>query len=158
VTRHSSRGTSNFNNLKQIVRELAEAQSPKRKEPHPFYMPVIINPMKLPNIERAFIRPEKITQYLLSENHSVGQYKARFFLGFGFSLPSWQQLETALLQQASQYEVAQMEATPFGVSYAIDGSLPTPDGRNPQVRTVWFIETGQTAPYFITAHPLKRVR
>jgi hypothetical protein len=114
--------------------------------------------MKLPNIESAFIRPEKITQYLLSENHPVGRHKAKFFLGFGFTLLSWRQLETALLQQASQYEVAQVEATSFGVSYAIDGPLPTPDGRDPQVRTVWFMETGQTAPYFITAHPLKRAR
>ena len=114
--------------------------------------------MKLPNLERAFVRPEKITRYLLSEDHPVGRYKAMFFLGFGFSLSSWQQLETALLQHASQYEVAQVETTPFGVSYAMDGPLLTPDGQTPQVRTVWFMETGQNAPYFITAHPLKRVR
>ncbi len=112
--------------------------------------------MKLPNIERAFIRPEKITQYLLSETHPVGRHKAKFFLGFGFSLSSWRQLETAFLQQVARYEVAQAETTLFGVSYAIDGTLLTPDGRTPQVRTVWFIETGQTAPYFVTAHPLKR--
>jgi hypothetical protein len=114
--------------------------------------------MKLPNLERAFVRPEKITRYLLSEDHPVGRHKARFFLGFRFSLSSWQRLETALLQHASQYEVAQVETTPFSVSYAIDGPLLTPDRRNPQVKTVWFMETGQNAPYFITAHPLKRAR
>ena len=114
--------------------------------------------MKLPNLERAFVRPEKITRYLLSEDHPVGRHKARFFLGFGFSLSSWRRLETALLQHASQYEVAQVETTPFGVSYAMDGPLLTPDGRHPQVKTVWFVETGQDTPYFVTAHPLKRTR
>lgn len=112
--------------------------------------------MKLPNLERAFVRPEKITQYLLSENHPVGRHKVKFFLSFGFSSSSWRRLEIALLTHAKQHEVAQVQATPFGVSYAIDGPLPTPDGRAHQVRTVWFVETGQTAPYFVTAHPLKR--
>jgi hypothetical protein len=116
----------------------------------------IMDFMKLPDLERAFVRPEKITQYLLSENHPVGRHKAKFFSNFGFSLSSWRQLETALLNHARQHEVVQMEATPFGFSYAIDGPLPTPDGRAPQVRTVWFVETSQTAPYFVTAHPVKR--
>jgi len=57
--------------------------------------------MKLPNLERAFVRPEKITRYLLSVDHPVGRHKARFFIDFGFSLSFWQQLETALLQGIS---------------------------------------------------------
>lgn len=114
--------------------------------------------MKLPNLENAFVRPEKITQYLLSENHPVGRHKAKFFLSFGFSLSFWRQLETALLQHAARHEVAQIETTPFGVSYVIDGLLLTPDERAPPVRTVWFIEIGQTTPYFVTAHPLKRAK
>ena len=111
--------------------------------------------MKLPNIENAFIRPEKITKYLLSNNHPDGQYKARFFCSFGFSLAAWQKLETALLQHAFQHEIAQKKTTPFGVSYTIEGYLQTPNGRFPEVRSVWFIETGQITPYFVTAYPLK---
>lgn len=114
--------------------------------------------MKLPNPDRAFVRTRKITHYLLSESHPVGRHKAKFFRGFGFSLLSWRRLETALLEHAARYEVAQVEKTPFGFSYAIDGPLLTPDERNPQVRTVWFIENGQTIPYFITAHPVKRAQ
>jgi hypothetical protein len=118
----------------------------------------IIGFMKLPDLERAFVRPEKITRYLLSENHPVGRHKARFFSSFGFSLSSWRQLETALLNHATQHEVAQVEATPFGTAYTVDGPLPAPDGRAPQVRTVWFAETSQTAPYFVTAYPITRAR
>lgn len=114
--------------------------------------------MKLPYLERAFVRPEKITRYLLSEDHPVGRHKAKFFSNFGFSLLSWRQLETALLDHAALHEVAEVEETSFGVSYMINGPLPTPDGHAPQVRTVWFVETGQTSPYFVTAYPIKRAK
>jgi hypothetical protein len=122
------------------------------------FVGAIIGFMKLPDLERAFVRPEKITRYLFSEAHPVGRHKARFFSSFGFSSSSWRQLETALLGHAAQHEVAQVETTPFGIAYAVDGPLPTPDGRAPQVRTVWFVETGQTAPYFVTAYPIRRAR
>lgn len=123
-----------------------------------FFAGTIIGFMKLPDLERAFVRPEKITRYLLSEAHPVGRYKAKFFSSFGFSLSSWRQLEIALLDHAAQHEVAQVEATPFGTAYTVDGPLPAPDGRAPQVRAVWFVETGQTAPYFVTAYPIMRAR
>jgi hypothetical protein len=40
--------------------------------------------------------------------------------------------------------------------YIIDGILITPDGRNPMVRSVWFIETGEITPRFVTAYPAGR--
>ena len=118
----------------------------------------IIGFMKLPDLERAFVRPEKITRYLLSEAHPVGRHKAKFFSSFGFSSSSWRQLEIALPGHAAQHEVARVETTPFGTAYAVDGPLATPDGRAPQARAVWFVETGQTAPCFVTAYPITRAR
>ena len=41
-----------------------------------------------------------------------------------------------------------------GVSYLVEGPLATPSGRQPRVRTVWLVETGELAPRFITAYPL----
>ena len=114
--------------------------------------------MKVPNLERAIVRPEKITHYLLCETHPVGRHKAKFFMDFGFSAQSWQALEEALRRHARQHEVAHVAATPFGSSYSIDGPLETPDGGAPRVRTVWFVETGQLVPYFVTAHPLEKVK
>ncbi len=38
----------------------------------------------LPNCERAWVMPEKITEYLLSMTHRRGRQKAGFFLRFGF--------------------------------------------------------------------------
>ena len=43
----------------------------------------------------------------------------------------------------------------FGVKYVIDGPLQTPDGRNPSVRAIWFVETGEKQPRFVTAYLLK---
>lgn len=114
--------------------------------------------MKLPNLEHAIVRPEKLTQYLLSQTHPVGRHKAKFFEGFGFSPQSWGQLEAALRRHALQHEVTQVNMTPFGSSYEIEGPLETPDGRAPHVRTVWFVETGQVVPYFVTAHPLEKAK
>jgi hypothetical protein len=48
-----------------------------------------------------------------------------------------------------------VEETPFGTSYSVEGSLSAPDGRMPQVRVIWFIETGQHLPHLVTAYPLK---
>jgi hypothetical protein len=49
-----------------------------------------------------------------------------------------------------------VEATPFGTRYVIEGILSTPDGRALLIRTVWFIETGQQIPRFVTAYLLQR--
>jgi len=52
--------------------------------------------------------------------------------------------------------VAETGETPLGIRYAVDGIMAAPDGRAPNVRTVWFIETGEEVPRFVTAYPLKR--
>jgi hypothetical protein len=31
-----------------------------------------------------------------------------------------------------------------------------PDGRTPTIRSVWFIETGEEVPRFVTAYPLAK--
>jgi hypothetical protein len=41
--------------------------------------------MPLPNAENAYVPLSKITRYLLSETHSVGRAKARFFRALGFN-------------------------------------------------------------------------
>jgi len=35
----------------------------------------------------------------------------------------------------------------------IEGVLVTPDGRDPLVRSVWFIEAGVDEPQFVTVYP-----
>lgn len=111
---------------------------------------------RLPNVERAVVDERKITEYLLAEHHPFGRAKARFFRRFGFRAEAWEVLRDALLDHAQVNAVAWRAATPFGMKYLIEGPLITPDGRAPVVRAVWFVETGQEWPRFVTAYPLGR--
>jgi hypothetical protein len=107
--------------------------------------------LKLPNLAKAFIEPQKITAYLLSEENSGG--KSAFFIAFGFTLAQPEVLSQALLAHAAAHEVAGVSQTPHGTKYIIDGKMQTPDGRSSQVRSVWIDDRGEEAPRLVTAYP-----
>ncbi len=109
--------------------------------------------MKLPHLENALVEEAKITAYLLSEENSGG--KAAFFMAFGFTIDDWQRLRAALTQHAATHEIQRSSATRHGVKYIIEGDLQTPDGRSPQVRSVWIVDTGKDIPRLVTAYPLE---
>ncbi len=111
--------------------------------------------MKLPHADRPEISKAKVVQYLLSSTHRAGRGKARFFSAFGFQVSAWEALAQALQQHARDNIVTLTEETPFGTRYVIEGPLIAPNGRELQIRTVWFIEEGSRAPRFVTAYPLK---
>lgn len=92
--------------------------------------------MKLPNVDKAIIRREKIVDYLLSPTHRDGRGKGGFFASFGFTLAEWDKLAEALRRHAMDNEVSKVEATPFGARYTVEGELTAPDGRRPRVRAV----------------------
>jgi hypothetical protein len=73
---------------------------------------------------------------------------------FGFNLENWQVLSMALKNQAAANEVASTVESVYGIRYAVDGKLETPDKRNPMVRTVWIIGKGDIEPRLITVHPV----
>lgn len=110
--------------------------------------------MKLPGAKNAVVTPDKTTKYLLSATHASGRHKARFFAAFGFSADLAEQLASALIRHANEHEVTKIETSPFGTRYVIDGQIMSPDGRNPIIRSVWFVETNEIIPNFVTAYPL----
>ena len=111
--------------------------------------------MKLPNAAEAVVPERKITHYLLSRIHEEGAAKARFFLRFGFTKDQWEIMASALLAHAREHEVTKTVPSSFGLKYVIEGTLWTPDGRNPAVRSVWMINHGATNPRFVTAYKLE---
>jgi hypothetical protein len=111
--------------------------------------------MRLPNHEAATVSEEKIIGYLLSATHRDGRHKAAFFLRFGFTAGNWQTLAASLLKHAAEHEVSKAESTPFGTRYVVEGTIETPLGRTPRIRSVWFLESDQDAPRFVTAYPLE---
>lgn len=110
--------------------------------------------MKLPHADRAVVPSDKISGYLLSLTHPDGRDKAVFFISFGFSPEAPGQLEAALLQQAGSQAIVKSVSSAFGVRYVVEGQLETPDGRNPLVRSVWFIDMDEDVPRLVTAYPL----
>lgn len=112
--------------------------------------------MKLPYADHLQIPKAKVVQYLLSSTHRAGRGKARFFSAIGFQVDAWEALASALRQHARENVVTLSEDTSFGIRYVIDGPLIAPNGRQLQVRTVWFIDEAGQGPRFVTAYPLKR--
>lgn len=111
--------------------------------------------MKLQNLNQAQVPKEKITDYLLSTTHRDGRHKAAFFMRYGFSAETWERLAEALRRHATENEVVKVEQTPFGTRYVVEGPLPAPDGRAPQIRVVWFVELDETIPRLVTAYPAR---
>lgn len=108
---------------------------------------------RLPNSDKAFVAPAKLSGYLLSETHRDGKGKAKFFMGFGFSLHHVESLEASLLKHAVMQPVTNVEKTEHGVKYVLECTVQSPDGRNPCIRSVWIIDAGKTIPRFVTAVP-----
>jgi len=102
----------------------------------------------------AVVPESKIQDYLLSPTHPIGHDKARFFSSFGFSSERWKELASALKAHAANQEVASQEVSEWGTNYSIIGELECPDGRQPRIRSVWFMEHGGTIPKLSTACPV----
>ncbi len=112
---------------------------------------------RLPDAHLATVDRRKITDYLLARSHPAGRAKAAFFARFGFMAAAWPKLRDALLDHTRSAPVISAADTPFGKKYILEGPLAAPDGRRPRIRAVWFVETGETAPKFVTAYPVPGV-
>ena len=112
--------------------------------------------MKLPFADRAIVPERKVTAYLLSATHPTGRHKAAWLTKYGFAVEGWEALAGALKRHADMHEVVRTEDSLFGMRYVIEGPLETPDGRNPRARSVWFMESGESVPHFVTMYPLRR--
>ena len=110
--------------------------------------------MKLPNCEGAYIPASKLYGYLLSETHSVGRWKARFFRALGFDETNVNVLERHLMAIARSEDVQDVVPSAHGTKYVIEGWLQNPTGNPVQIRMVWIIETDQDNPRFVTAYPV----
>ena len=112
--------------------------------------------MKLPNYEYAVVPRAKVVGYLLSDTHRDGQHKTAFFKRFGFMTVEWERLAQALREHAAEHDVTHVETSSYGQRYIVEGIIRSPDMRNPLIRAVWFVESGEDTPRFVTAYPLRR--
>ena len=110
--------------------------------------------MKLPYAAKARVERKKVVEYLLSLSHPDGSAKARFFVRFGFTSENWKIFARALRQHGRSHDVRTSTESRYGTRYSVDGSLETPDGRDPNVRTVWLLAKRSKSPRLITAYPI----
>ncbi len=112
--------------------------------------------MKLPGAERSVVDSAKIRDYLLSESHPVGRFKARVFNDLGYSAEAWDLLAEDLQQHATGYEAVATEVNPYGQKYEVRGTLSGPTGDAVIVVTVWIVLNDEDFPRFVTAYPRPR--
>lgn len=105
----------------------------------------------MPGGTRALVPRAKVEDYLLSESHPEGRFKARFFRSVGFSDAA--ALATSLLDIARTGDVTTWMSTKHGRLYVVDGTVETPTGTRVGLRTVWIREDGTDAPRLVTAYP-----
>ena len=108
---------------------------------------------RLPYLDRAVVPAAKIADYLLSARHPGGRAKARFLESFGFRVQDGHALRNAIIAHARANDITASHQTRFGTRYEIDGPLPTPDGRAPNVRVVWFVDLHENVPRLVTLVP-----
>ena len=87
--------------------------------------------------------------------HEAGAGKAAFFKSFGYDPDDWAELAGALLIHVADHGIVAEANTPFGTRFIAEGPLAARDGRRPNLRAVWFLDSGSEIPRFITAYPLK---
>jgi hypothetical protein len=92
---------------------------------------------RLPNSDRVIVEQRRIREYLLSLTHVAGGPKARFFIAHGFASDDWNPLQASLIIQGRVNTVTRIVETKWGTRYSVECSCPTPDERNPCIRTVW---------------------
>jgi hypothetical protein len=109
--------------------------------------------MKLPHGDSAQIPPGKLLGYLLSETHSVGRAKAKFFRSLGFNEANVNLLHRGLIRLAQSEDVKESMTTLHGTKYVIEGLLVAPSGRSVHILTVWIVDRGVEQPRFVTAYP-----
>jgi hypothetical protein len=109
--------------------------------------------MPIPNASSAYIAPEKLTDYLLNEQHPVGGSKAKWFRSLGYDLANPTVLEQDLLGLVRDSEDYTEKDSPFGTKYVVSGKISAPNGDEANLTTVWIIEPSENQPRLVTAYP-----
>jgi hypothetical protein len=109
--------------------------------------------MPIPHADSARVPLEKLTEYLLNEQHPVGGSKAKWFRSLGYQADHPVTLERDLCELVRTSEVYTENDTPFGTKYVVSGRMKSPSGKEVNLTTVWIIEPSDRSPRLVTAYP-----
>lgn len=108
--------------------------------------------MKLPQAEAVRIDAQKVRDYLLSQTHPVGRFKARVFAAIGFDENTADAFLAEVRRIAAAGDVVAVEDFEYGRKYTVPGELTGSAGRL-QVLTVWIQEPGRADVRLVTVRP-----
>lgn len=92
-------------------------------------------------------------EYLLSDSHPVGRFKAAFFVALGYSAAGWNVLAQDLRGHLTRHDAVATELNAFGQKYEVRGSIEGPTGRTAVLVAVWIVLRSEDFPRFVTAYP-----
>ena len=107
----------------------------------------------LPASEHAHIDPAKVRDYLLSDMHPVGRFKAVVFQALGYRAEEWETLRDDLLVLARTTRAVPGQASTLGQKYEVGGNQHGLNGRGAKFTCVWLVPADGGPPRFITAFP-----
>jgi hypothetical protein len=109
--------------------------------------------MPIPDADLAFVPADKISDYLLDEQHPIGAGKAKWFHSLGYDVARPSELEEALRNLVGRSDNFSRKDSPHGVKYVVSASILTPNGKTVNVTTVWIVEPSDPCPRLVTAYP-----
>lgn len=110
----------------------------------------------LPNGDRAFVDPEKLTRYALNPAHRTGRNKARVFAAaLGITAANHEVLADALLAAAEEAEASLERTDSHGAHYAVEFVLEN-GGKRALVRSLWTVRVGEDFPRLVSAFVKER--
>ena len=74
---------------------------------------------RIPNYEKAIIEPVKLQDYVLSDTHPIGRFKAAVFRQMGYTRRNWEQLTEDIRTQHLPLNAELGEKTKYGQKYII---------------------------------------
>jgi len=107
----------------------------------------------IPGADRAVVETAKVRDYLLSDSHPVGRFKAAFFTALGYSATGWGVLAEDLRGHLTRHEAVPTELNAFGQKHEVRGSIEGPTGRKAVLVAVWIVLGTEDFPRFVTAFP-----
>ena len=113
--------------------------------------------MKVPYIDEAEVPRAKIVLYLLNPEHRAGRSKARFFSGHGYAPERWEEMVGGLADpRVGRTKLPNRKRRRWAFAWSWKDLLALGDGVVAEIRSVWFIESGERLARLATAYPLRQ--
>ena len=108
--------------------------------------------MLLPNADKAIVKAEKITDYILNVDHFEGRNKARVFASvLGLKKEHADYLIQAIREAIRINDAVKQSASAFGTKYIVDFDW-TFENKTATIRTAWIVEHEDGVPRLTTCY------